>query len=194
MDVVGDIVAVSAVPSAGYGFVSWTEGGVVVSPVADFTFIADVSHALVAHFAAPAAIDVSASSDAGGAVGGAASYGLAASATVIAAPNDGYTFTNWTDGGAVVSTAPIYTFTVTAARALVANFQPFPEVETTAGAPGSGVLVLSWPDMDHASVLQESTDLANWVASPRAASVVGSRKNVPASTAGAHRFFRLAHP
>ena len=46
-------------------------------------------------------------------------------ATVVATPNSGYHFVNWTlntSGGAVQSTTASYTFTVSAAETLVANF------------------------------------------------------------------------
>ena len=44
--------------------------------------------------------------------------------TLAAIANTGYTFSNWTEGGNVVSTNPTYTFTVNADRTLVANFTP----------------------------------------------------------------------
>jgi hypothetical protein len=44
------------------------------------------------------------------------------SATLTATPSSGYHFVNWTEGGSEVSTNPIYTFTVSGARTLVANF------------------------------------------------------------------------
>lgn len=43
-------------------------------------------------------------------------------ATLIATPSSGYHFVNWTEGGTEVSTNPTYTFTVSGARILVANF------------------------------------------------------------------------
>ena len=43
--------------------------------------------------------------------------------TVTATPNEGWEFLNWTENDEVVSTNPIYTFTVTEDRNLVANFQ-----------------------------------------------------------------------
>ena len=42
---------------------------------------------------------------------------------LIAIPNEGYAFVNWTENGEVVSTDATYTFTVTGDRNLVANFQ-----------------------------------------------------------------------
>ncbi|NVO10073.1 MAG: hypothetical protein HXX16_08950, partial [Bacteroidales bacterium] len=41
---------------------------------------------------------------------------------LIATPNTGYTFVNWTENGTEVSTNATYTFTATANRTLVANF------------------------------------------------------------------------
>ena len=42
--------------------------------------------------------------------------------TVTATPASGYSFTNWTENGSVVSASASYTFTSTANRTLVANF------------------------------------------------------------------------
>ena len=132
--------------------------------------------------------------DIGGWVAGADFYGLGASITVYAEAYEGYTFTNWTVAGAVVSTDPFYSFTVTGARSLVANFNPFPAVALTNGAPGSHALILSWPNADPGWVLQESTDLVEWVNSTRPVTIVGGQRTVPASATGACRYFRLVDP
>ena len=58
----------------------------------------------------------------GGSVMGGGTYQEGLSCTVTATPNSGYTFSNWTEGGTVVSTNASYTFTVTGNRTLVANF------------------------------------------------------------------------
>jgi len=50
------------------------------------------------------------------------SYLSGATATVVATPNSGYVFVNWTDNSTQVSTNASYSFTVSAARTLVANF------------------------------------------------------------------------
>ena len=42
--------------------------------------------------------------------------------TLIAEPDEGFEIVNWTENGEVVSTDPIYTFTVTGPRNLIANF------------------------------------------------------------------------
>ena len=59
----------------------------------------------------------------GGIVSGGGSYDYDETATLSAVANEGYAFTNWTEGGEVVSTQASYSFTVTGNRSLVANFQ-----------------------------------------------------------------------
>lgn len=72
-------------------------------------------------------ITVSANPTIGGTVTGGGNYQQNASCTVRATANNGYTFSNWTENGNVVSTQAIYTFTVTSNRNLVANFQAQPQ-------------------------------------------------------------------
>ena len=68
-------------------------------------------------------ITVSANPTNGGSVTGGGTYNQGQSCTVTATANSGFTFTNWTENGSVVSTQANYTFTVTGNRTLVANFQ-----------------------------------------------------------------------
>ena len=68
-------------------------------------------------------INVSANPTNGGTVTGGGTYNQGQQCTVSATAATGYTFTNWTEGGNVVSTNANYTFTVTGNRTLVANFQ-----------------------------------------------------------------------
>ena len=68
-------------------------------------------------------ITVSANPANGGNVTGGGAYNQGQSCTVSATANSGFTFTNWTENGSVVSTQANYTFTVTGNRTLVANFQ-----------------------------------------------------------------------
>ena len=68
-------------------------------------------------------ITVSANPTNGGTVTGGGTYQQGQSCTVHATANNGFTFTNWTENGNVVSTQANYTFTVTGNRTLVANFQ-----------------------------------------------------------------------
>lgn len=59
---------------------------------------------------------------AGGTVSGAGAYQQGEECAVSATANNGYSFTDWTENGAVVSTDSIYSFTVTKDRNLMANF------------------------------------------------------------------------
>ena len=67
-------------------------------------------------------VTVSANPTNGGTVTGGGTYQQGQSCTVSATANSGFTFTNWTENGNVVSTNANYTFTVTGNRTLVANF------------------------------------------------------------------------
>ncbi len=71
----------------------------------------------------------------GGTVSGGGAFDQGQSCTLTATANSGYTFTNWTENGNVVSTEASYTFTVNSDRDLVANF-----TFNGGGTPTDGVL------------------------------------------------------
>ena len=73
------------------------------------------------------AVTATANDAAMGTIAGAREYGKGSTATLTATPNDGYLFLNWTKGGEVVATTQEYSFEVTGAVALVANFEAAPE-------------------------------------------------------------------
>ena len=73
------------------------------------------------------AVTATANDAAMGTIVGAGDYGKGSTATLTATPNDGYLFVNWTKGGEVVATTQEYSFKVTEAVALVANFEAAPE-------------------------------------------------------------------
>jgi len=58
-----------------------------------------------------------------GTVQGTGVYNIGSTATLTALPNEGYQFVNWTNNGVEVSTNATYSFTVTNACNLVANFE-----------------------------------------------------------------------
>ena len=121
----GQSCTVTATPNAGYTFTNWTENGNVVSSQANYTFVVNNNRTLVANFQAQPqnyTITVSANPTNGGSVTGGGTFQEGQSCTVSATANTGYTFTNWTENGNVVSTQASYTFTVNSNRTLVANF------------------------------------------------------------------------
>ena len=123
---VGYSCTVNATPNNGYTFTNWTEGGNVVSTQANYTFTVTGNRNLVANFEASVqtySIRVTANPMLAGTVTGGGTYQQGQSCTVTATPNSGYTFTNWTENGNVVSSNANYTFTVTGNRTLTANFQ-----------------------------------------------------------------------
>ncbi len=65
---------------------------------------------------------LSSSPVAGGTTAGAGTFAQGSSVTVTATPNPGYSFSNWTENGTIVSVNSSYQFTMAGNRTLVANF------------------------------------------------------------------------
>ena len=77
----------------------------------------------------------------GGTLAGAGAFAQGSTATVIATPNTGFTFTSWTEGTNVVSTSSSYQFTMAGNRSLVANFTAIPAGNSAlnlSSAPAAG--------------------------------------------------------
>lgn len=137
----GQSCTVTATPNAGYTFTNWTENGNVVSSQANYTFVVNSNRNLVANFQAQPqnyTITVSANPTNGGTVTGGGTYQQGQSCTVTATANTGYTFSNWTENGNVVSTQANYTFTVNGNRTLVANFTAQQFTITATADPANG--------------------------------------------------------
>lgn len=122
----GVSITVTATPSDGYTFTEWRENGVTVSTSKEYTFAVNSDRALTAVFAVAvpvytirATVDPSWS----GTVTGAGQYKKGATVNLVATENEGYTFTDWKEGGATVHGAPDYTFTAEKNRDLVAAFK-----------------------------------------------------------------------
>jgi hypothetical protein len=119
----GTYCTLTATASTGYTFSRWTKNGTVVSsnPSYSFPVIEDATY--VAHFSLNMyTVTVSADPTEGGLVSGNGSYQYGNSCTVLAVPNPGYTFTNWTKNGIVVSNDEMYVFPVLENTNLVAHF------------------------------------------------------------------------
>ena len=119
----GQICTLTATAAAGYTFVNWTKNGTMVSGSATYSFTVTENASYVANFSLNMyTVTVSADPAAGGSVSGGGAYLYGSNCTVYAMPNAGYTFTNWTKDGTVVSTDAMYTFTVTENANLIAHF------------------------------------------------------------------------
>ena len=122
----GSTASLIATPAAGFVFTNWTVGGVVVSTSPSYQFTIAGNRALVANFTAIAigqvALNLSSNPVPGGTLSGQGQYATGSTVTATATPNTGYTFMNWTDNGAIVSTSSSYQFVLSANRTLVANF------------------------------------------------------------------------
>jgi hypothetical protein len=75
-----------------------------------------------------------------GTITGAGTYADGSSVSLVAAASAGYVFSNWTEGGSVVSVSPSYTFIVHANRTLQANFATVGSAKaiTTSSLPANG--------------------------------------------------------
>lgn len=137
----GSLVTVTATPNPGWEFYAWYENGIPVATTPAYPFTLIGNRNLVAHFYQPTqlySIAVSSNPVAGGAVSGGGSFLGGTTQTALATPNTGYTFTNWTENGIVVSTSASYSFTLAANRILVANFAVQQFVVSTASSPLTG--------------------------------------------------------
>ena len=146
----GTSCTLTATANTGYTFTNWTEGGNVASTNASYTFNVTGNRTLVANFTLNSyTIAATANPSAGGTVNGAGEYDFGASCTLTATANTGYTFTNWTENGNVVSTNANYTFTVSGNRTLVANFTLNTYTITITANPSEGGTVTGAGEFDH---------------------------------------------
>jgi endonuclease/exonuclease/phosphatase family metal-dependent hydrolase len=79
-------------------------------------------------------IQVSAIPTAGGLVAGGRSYPAGTQVTVVATPNSGYLFSNWSESGSSVSPSSTYSFLATVNRSLVAVFTSSPPLPACTNA------------------------------------------------------------
>ena len=69
-------------------------------------------------------ITTSSNPSSGGTTSGGGTFPSGSNRTVTATANSGYTFSNWTENGSVVSSSSTFSFTLNSNRNLVANFSP----------------------------------------------------------------------
>ncbi len=146
----GTSVTISASPNTGYTFVNWTEGTTVISTSASYTFVITASRTLVANYVINSyTLTATASPLAGGTITMSPNqpkYDHGSNVLLTAIPATGYTFTNWTEGGVILSTSAAYQISMTRNRALVANFKLNSYGLTLLINPSAGGSVTKNPD------------------------------------------------
>lgn len=135
-------VILTATPTTGYTFSSWKRGSTVLSTSNPYTATVVDDGTGIDEFTALStvasySISASINPSGGGTVSGTGTYNYGDSCTVSATANTGYNFVNWTEGGSTVSSSSSYTFTVSQARTLVANFE-LQTITISAGPNTSG--------------------------------------------------------
>lgn len=122
----GTSVTINATANVGYTFANWSENGTIVSTNASYSFIISANRNLVANFIQNVvnySVSINASPSQGGTMSGMGSYNSGTTVTINAIPNAGYTFSNWTENGTIVSSNASYSFVINSSRAFVANFR-----------------------------------------------------------------------
>jgi uncharacterized repeat protein (TIGR02543 family) len=186
----GASVTVFANAGAGYSFVNWTENGGQVGSSPSYTFTINGNRTLVANFIRNTyTINTSASPVAGGTTSGGGTVNGGDSVTVQALGNPGYSFVNWTEGGAEVSASASYTFTATTSRTLVANFSQITCTIATSASPvaggttSGGGTVNSGASVTVVATANAGYSFVNWTEGTAVVSATASY----AFTASAHR-------
>lgn len=128
----GQSVTAIATTNTGYIFNGWWENGSKVSTNLSYTFTLNSNRTLVAKFIKQITISTSSDPVAGGSTSGGGTRNYGESFTITAAPNEGYSFVNWTKDGSTASTSAEYTFTPTESATYVANFYEIPKVKVYA--------------------------------------------------------------
>lgn len=136
----GTQVTVNAIPDNGWIFVNWTENGSQVSADLSYTFTASSDRSLTANFTGENVqyvISTSSNPASGGSASGGGLYNAGEEVILLASPNNGWTFLQWTENGAPVSTNMSFSFIAASDRNLEANFAQQFTISASAD-PGTG--------------------------------------------------------
>jgi len=139
------------------------------------------------------AVDITVSPASAGSATGTGVYTNGTTTTVVATPNPGYKFVNWSANGTVLSAAASYTFTNLINQSLVATFVAAP---TLSFATQPHALVLTWPTNFQGFTLQQSSNqrTTNWSNAAETVSTSGTNYQATLLTTNGPRFFRLTKP
>ncbi|MES2331376.1 MAG: ice-binding family protein [Bacteroidota bacterium] len=146
----GTSVTITATPNTGYTFANFTENGIVISTSSSYTFAITATRIIVANFTINTYTLTTTANPAGGGTitknPNQPTYDHGTQVILTATPATGYTFTNWTDGGTIVSTSAVYQVSMTRNRVMVANFTLNSYGLTLTINPTAGGSVTKTPD------------------------------------------------
>ncbi len=137
----GSTCTLHATPSTGYHFLYWLKSGHVVSTDPIYSFTVGASCMYYACFAKDSyVINAWANSEERGIVTGTGTYDYGVNCTLVATPNEGYSFGFWALNGVgnIASTDPTFVFPVTGPRYYVAHFNKNAYTITTNSFPIEG--------------------------------------------------------
>ena len=155
-------VILTAHPAEGYYLVNWTENGEVVCVNNPCVSTATADRTLVAHFALNTyEVTATANPTEGGTITGTGTFGHGNTATLTATAAVGYTFSNWTNNGTVVSNDASYSFTVTETTNLTANFTLNSYAVSATADPTVGGSILGTGNYSHGSTATLTASPAN---------------------------------
>ena len=121
----GSTCTLTATPNEGYEFLYWLMNDEMISTEMEYSFEVFENAELTAVFESAIEIyyiEAFANPEEGGTVEGFGEYPAGETCILMAIPNDGYEFVNWTKDGVVVSMEPEYVFVVLEDGLYVANF------------------------------------------------------------------------
>ncbi len=135
----GQTASITAIPNPHFQFVNWTEAGNQVSTNATYSFMAGNNRTLTAIFE-PETYRITAVANpvASGSVYSDTLYKYGDTAYLTASPEVGFEFTNWSEGGIVLSTENPLKLFADNNRRLVANFERKTYNILTASMPENG--------------------------------------------------------
>ena len=135
----GDLATLTAFPSTGYNFVNWTEDGTEVSSDSIYSFNVTEDKNLTANFELKTySVTSTVEPINSGSVTGDSIYTHGDLVTLTAFPSTGYNFVNWTENNLEISSDSIISFSVTANRDIIANFELKSFTVTTSAEPIEG--------------------------------------------------------
>ncbi len=114
---------ITATPSSGYNFSSWSGTGIANNNSATTTVIITGPKTVTANFS-PIIHTLTLNSGAGGSVSGGGNFNHGQSPSITATPNVGHRFVSWGGSGVANPSLPTTTVTMTQPRTITANFQP----------------------------------------------------------------------